>query len=88
MCEQDYVSLSNAILHNSAVRTKHTRTHVRPCFVRLLVVQWVVISQYTMGWSLMDWSMEYFGTLGGSRLSIVYVVLSMRTLPRTMDFTW
>ena len=34
-------------------------------------------------------TMGYFETLGGSRLtgsiSIVYMVLSMRTLPRTMD---
>ena len=36
--------------------------------------------------------MGEFEALGGSRLttqiSIGYVVLSMRTLPRTMDFTW
>ena len=52
--EQEHVSLSNAILHNSAVRTKHTHTHVRLYFVNFLVVQWVVIDQYAMGRSLMD----------------------------------
>ena len=35
--------------------------------------------------------MEDFEALGGSRLTryiyIIYVVLSLRTLPRTMDFT-
>ena len=38
-CEQDHVSLSNAILHNSAVRGKHMCTHVGHYSVRLLVVQ-------------------------------------------------
>ena len=53
-CEQEHVSLSNAILHSSAARTKHTRTHVGPYSVGLMVVQWVVIGEYAMGWSLMD----------------------------------
>ena len=48
-CEQEHLSLSNAILHNSAARAKHARTHDG-----LLVVQWVVIGQYTMGQSIMD----------------------------------
>ena len=54
------MSLSNAILHNSAVRAKHTRTrtHVGLYFVRLLMAQWVVIGQYAKGRSLMDW---FFG---------------------------
>ena len=52
-CEQEHVSLFNAILH------KHTRTHVGPYFVRLLVAQWVVIGKYTMGRSLMDRSITY-----------------------------
>ena len=42
--------------------------------------------------TLLDDTMGDFETLGGSRLTrliaIVYVVLSMRTFPRTMDFTW
>ena len=29
-CEQEHVSPSNAFLHNSATRTKHTRTDVGP----------------------------------------------------------
>ena len=29
-CEQEHVGLSNAFLHNSAARAKHTRTHVGP----------------------------------------------------------
>ena len=29
-CEQERVGLSNAFLHNSAARAKHTRTHVGP----------------------------------------------------------
>ena len=39
MCEQEYVSLSNAILHNSAALAKHTCTHVGLYSVVLLVVQ-------------------------------------------------
>ena len=38
MCEQEHWSLSNAILHNSVARAKHTRTHVRLYSVGLLVV--------------------------------------------------
>ena len=53
--EQEHVSHSNAILHNSAARAKHTctRMYVRPYFVILLVAQWVVIGQYVMGRVLM-----------------------------------
>ena len=47
--EQEHMSLFNAILKNSVAHAKHTRTHVG-----LLFVQWVVIDQYAMGWSLMD----------------------------------
>ena len=54
--EQEHVSLSNAILHNSVARAKHMRTHVGLYSVGLLVVQWVVIGQYAMGRSLMDGS--------------------------------
>ena len=35
MYEQERVSLSNAILHNSARRVQHTHTHVRLYIVRL-----------------------------------------------------
>ena len=42
MCEQEHVSLSNAI------------THVRRSSVKLLVAHWVVIGQLPMGRSLMD----------------------------------
>ena len=35
-CEQAQVSLSNAILHNSVARVKHTCTHVGPYSVGLL----------------------------------------------------
>ena len=59
-CEQERVSLSNAILHNSAAHTKHTRMRIWFYFVRLLVAQWVVIGQYAMGRSLMDWSIAGF----------------------------
>ena len=30
ICEQEHVGLSNAFLHSSAARAKHTRTHVGP----------------------------------------------------------
>ena len=40
--------------NHSAVRAKHTRTHVRLYSVGLLVVQWVVIGHYVMGRILMD----------------------------------
>ena len=53
-CEQEHVSLSNATLHNSAACAKHPRTHVGLYSVGLLVVQWVMIGQYPMGWSLME----------------------------------
>ena len=57
-CEQELVSLSDAILHNSAARAKHTRTHDGVYSIRLLIVQWVVIGQYAMGQSLMDRSIN------------------------------
>ena len=57
VCEQEHTLPSNVILHDSAARAKHTRTHTRT-HVRLLVVQWVVIGQYTMGRSLMDQSIK------------------------------
>ena len=50
-CEQQHVGLSNAFLHNSATRAKHTRTHVRPYMSDL---RCNVIGQYIMGRSLMD----------------------------------
>ena len=50
--EQEHLSLSNAILHNSAAHAKHTRTHVG-LFVSAIRV---VIGQHAMGRSLMDQS--------------------------------
>ena len=52
-CEQEHVSLSIAILHNSVVQAKLTHKHVRYYSIGLLIVQWVVIGQYAMGQSLM-----------------------------------
>ena len=54
-CEQEHVGLSNAFLHNSAARAKHTRTHVGPYLSDL---RCVVIGQYAMGRSLMDRSIN------------------------------
>ena len=50
-CVQEHVGLSNAFLHNSAARAKHTRTHVGPYLSDL---RCIVIGQYAMGRSLMD----------------------------------
>ena len=47
---------TDAILHISAARAKHTHTHVRLYSVILLFVQWVVIGQYAMGRSITDGS--------------------------------
>ena len=42
-CVQEHASLSNAFLHNSAARAKHTRTHVG---LDLSDLRCVVIGQY------------------------------------------
>ena len=73
-CEQEHVSHSNAIMHNSVAHAKHTRTHVRLYSVRLLVVQWVMIGQYAMGRRFMD-------------LSIAWLVMTRYKSPQQSSMT-
>ncbi len=53
-CEQEHVNLSNAILHNSAARAKHTRTHVR------------LLSDFGLRNQGCDWSIRNGAELNGS----------------------
>ena len=71
--EQEHVSLSNAVLHNSVARAKHTHTHVGPYFVGLLVAQWVVIGQYAMGRTLMDRSIGTYCLFQSCVVSYMYI---------------
>ena len=73
-CKQEYVGLSNAILHNSAGHAKHTPMHVGLYSVRLLVVQWVMIGQYAMGRRFMD-------------LSIAWLVMTRYKSPQQSSMT-
>ena len=68
------MSLSNAILHNSAAGTKHTRMHVGLYFFEPSVAQWVVIGQYAMGQSLMDLSIKCLPDAIPENLSDIQVI--------------